>query len=129
MTISYDVAIAMCLHIRYLTDTLFCILSQNESETRGWMEMALPPLLQHSTHLLRTFIDRLDGLVSLNESLKASLDKLEVQVSQAELALGSSSSSFRSMLNYFVSIHFCNRILVLTIEINIHHLCTSLLLF
>ena len=64
--------------------------------------MALPTLLQNSTYLWHTFSQKLDTLASFNQKLTVTLENLEGQVSQAEVNLGA-TSSFRSMMNYFVS--------------------------
>jgi len=61
----------------------------------------VPEIIAVSAKATTDVRTRIDTFQELMEKLKVILDKQEAQIIQAELSFGSSSSSLRSVLNYF----------------------------
>ena len=75
---------------------------QNATEFREWEGKIIPTIVNKNKTMLEMFNKRLEFLNRLVQTLKGTLDTLEIQIGQAEQAFGL-NSPFRNVLSYFVS--------------------------
>ena len=77
---------------------------KNAAEFREWEGKVISAIVKQNKTMLDMFNKRLEFLNRLVQTLKGTLDTLEIQIGQAEQAFGL-NSPFRNVLSYFVSHH------------------------